>query len=99
LTATPATLTWNALAQPVTVNSTTATYDALGRMVEIGSGSTYKQFVFRPSGALLAVYSSGLVKGTIPLPGGETAIYNASGLNYIRHKDWLGSRRVAHPKN
>jgi len=44
---------------------------------------------------LLAVYSSGLVKGTIPLPGGETAIYNASGLNYIRHKDWLGSSRLA----
>ena len=33
-TATPATLTWNALNQPITVNSTTATYDALGRMVE-----------------------------------------------------------------
>jgi len=33
-TATPATLTWNALNQPITVNSTSATYDALGRMVE-----------------------------------------------------------------
>jgi RHS repeat-associated protein len=95
LTSTPAALTWNALNQPITVNSTTATYDALGRMVEKGSGSTYTQFVFRPSGAILAVYSGGLTKGTIPLPGGSTAIYNGSGLNYLRHTDWLGSSRLA----
>jgi len=25
------------------------------------------------------------------LPGGETAVYNGSGLNYIRHTDWPGS--------
>jgi RHS repeat-associated protein len=68
---------------------------SLGRMVEKGSGGTYTQFVFRPSGAMLAVYSGGLVKGTIPLPGGSTAIYNTSGVNYIRHKDWLGSSRLA----
>ncbi|MGA9669721.1 MAG: RHS repeat-associated core domain-containing protein, partial [Terracidiphilus sp.] len=89
------TLTWNALNQPISVNSTTATYDALGRMVEKGSGGTYTQFVYRPSGAMLAVYSGSLSKGTIPLPGGSTAIYNGTGLNYIRHKDWLGSSRLA----
>jgi len=88
-------LTWNALNQPISVSSTTATYDALGRMVEKGSGGTYTQFVFRPSGAMLAVYSGGLVKGTIPLPGGGTAIYNGSGLSYIHHTDWLGSSRLA----
>jgi RHS repeat-associated protein len=95
LTSTPANLTWNALNQPITVNSTGATYDALGRMVEKGSGGTYTQFVFQPSGAILAVYSGGLTKGTIPLPGGSTAIYNSNGLNFIRHKDWLGSSRLA----
>jgi len=94
-TATPATLTWNALNQPITVNSTTATYDALGRMVEKGLGSTYTQFVYNPDGTNLAVYSGGLTKGTISLPGGSTAVYNASGLNFIRHKDWLGSSRLA----
>jgi len=93
--ATPATLTWNALNQPITVNSTTATYDALGRMVEKGLGSTYTQFVYNPDGTNLAVYSGGLTKGTISLPGGSTAVYNASGLNFIRHKDWLGSSRLA----
>ncbi len=95
LTSTPATLTWNALAQPVSVNTITATYDALGRMVEKGVGSAYTQFVYRPNGTQLAVYSGSLVKGTIPLPGGSTAVYNASGLNFIRHKDWLGSSRLA----
>jgi hypothetical protein len=109
LTSTPATLTWNALNQPISVNSATATYDALGRMVEKGAGGAYTQFVFSPAGAILAVYSGGLVKGTIPLPGGSAAIYNASGLNFIRHKDhrspqrqvfvvgvaWLGSSRLA----
>ncbi|MGB6830752.1 MAG: RHS repeat-associated core domain-containing protein [Terracidiphilus sp.] len=67
------------------------------RVVEIGSGSPYTQFVYSPAGTLLAVYNdtSGLVKGTVPLPGGETAVYNASGLNFIRHTDWLGSSRLA----
>jgi len=91
----PATLTWNALNQPITVNSTSATYDALGRMVEKGVGSTYTQFVYNPDGTNLAVYSGSLTKGTISLPGGSTAVYNASGLNFIRHKDWLGSSRLA----
>ena len=44
---------------------------------------------------MLAVYSGSLVKGTIPLPGGGTAVYNSSGLSFIRHKDWLGSSRLA----
>ena len=30
-----------------------------------------------------------------PLPGGGAAIYNSSGLNFIRHTDWLGSSRLA----
>ncbi|MGA9668901.1 MAG: RHS repeat-associated core domain-containing protein [Terracidiphilus sp.] len=77
------------------MNSTTATYDALGRMVEKVLSGTATQFVYRPSGDMLAVYSGSLSKGTIPLPGGSTAVYNASGLNYIRHKDCLGSSRLA----
>ena len=47
LTSTPATLTWNALNQPITVDTSSvnssATYDALGRMVEKSSGSTIWQ--------------------------------------------------------
>ena len=98
LTATGESISWNALNQPISMNGVTATYDAMGRMVETGSGSSYQQFVFRPSGVLLAIYNAGtstLVKGTVPLPGGDTAIYNASGLSYLRHTDWLGSSRLA----
>ena len=98
LTATGESISWTALNQPISMNGVTATYDALGRMVETGSGSSYQQFVFRPSGVLLAIYNAGtstLVKGTVPLPGGDTAIYNASGLSYLRHTDWLGSSRLA----
>jgi hypothetical protein len=54
------------------------------------------QYVYSPGGHKLAVVQNGaLVKGTISLPGGETAVYNASGLNFIRHTDWLGSSRLA----
>ena len=77
------------------IHSTTATYDAVGRMVEKGLGGVYTQFSYRPDGVLLALYSGGPKKTTIPLPGGSTAIYNASGLSYIRHTDWLGSSRLA----
>ncbi len=84
------------MALPIVVNGVSATYDALGRMVEAGSGSTYVQVVFRPSGDKLAIVQNGVLsKGTVPLPGGASAIYNASGLSYIRHKDWLGSSRLA----
>ena len=79
----------------ITVNTTTATYNALGRMAEKYVGGVYTQFVYRPSGDKLAVYRSSLAQGLIPLPGGSTAIYNATGLNFIRHKDWLGSSRLA----
>ncbi|HEU5352192.1 MAG TPA: RHS repeat-associated core domain-containing protein [Terracidiphilus sp.] len=64
-------------------------------VIETGVSGVYKQFVYRPSGDMLAVYSSGLVKGTLPLPGGEAAVYNASGLSFLRHKDWLGSSRLS----
>jgi RHS repeat-associated protein len=65
--------------------------------VENGSSGVYTQFVFSPSGQKVAVVRAGsLVKGTVPLPGGATAIYSGtSGMPYIRHKDWLGSARLA----
>jgi len=91
-----ATFAWNAAGQPVTVNGISATYDALGRMVETVNGSTYTEYIYRPSGDKLAILNgSTLLKGTIPLPGAATAIYNNSGVNYFRHKDWLGSSRLA----
>jgi hypothetical protein len=32
-----------------------------------------------------------LTKGFVPLSGGATAVYNASGLAYYRHAAWVGS--------
>jgi RHS repeat-associated protein len=34
-------------------------------------------------------------RGFVGLPGGATAVYNSSGLQYYRHSDWLGSSRLA----
>lgn len=36
-----------------------------------------------------------LQKAMIDLPGGATAVYTSSGFGYFRHKDWLGSSRLA----
>jgi RHS repeat-associated protein len=74
----------------------TATYDALGRMVENNAGGTFTQLIYGPTGAKLATANgSTLVKAFIALPGGAKAIYNSSGvLSYYRHSDWLGSSRL-----
>jgi RHS repeat-associated protein len=52
--------------------------------------------VYGPGGNKLALMSGQtLAKGFVPLSGGATAVYNASGLAYYRHADWLGSSRLA----
>jgi RHS repeat-associated protein len=90
-----ASFSWNATGQPSVVNGIDATYDALGRLAELQAGSTYTEFIYRPSGDKLAVMNgSTLLKSVITLPGGATAVYNASGLDFVRHKDWLGSARL-----
>jgi RHS repeat-associated protein len=87
---------WTALSQPWMINAISVTYDALGRAVEISSGGGYTQFVYRPSGAKLALMNgTTLVKATIPLPAGSTAVYDSGGFSYFRHVDWLGSSRLA----
>ncbi len=98
-------ITWNAGGQPISVTPVstgtpiTGTYDALGRLVETGSGTTSTQFVYSPAGAKVAVVQGGvtgtLLKGTVPLPGGETAIYNSAGMEFIRHTNYLGSSVLA----
>ena len=73
----------------------TATYDALGRMVENNAGGSYNQFVYGPSGTKLAKCNGQtLAKAFVALPGGAKAIYTSSGLTYFRHSDWLGSSRL-----
>ncbi len=81
----------------VTAGSTTvtATYDALGRMVENNTGGMFTEIVYAPTGANVAyVHGTTLVKALIILPGGAKAVYTSSGLAYYRHSDWLGSSRL-----
>ena len=74
----------------------TATYDALGRIVENNSGGIYTEFLYGPTGAKLAsVHGTTLVKALIALPGGAKAVYNSAGLAYYRHSDWLRSSRLS----
>ncbi|MHB8217051.1 MAG: RHS repeat domain-containing protein [Candidatus Sulfotelmatobacter sp.] len=78
-------------------------YDALGRAVEQAKGSacttsptSSAEIVYSPSGAKLALMNgSALTEAFVALPGGVTVVYNASGLQYYRHPDWLGSSRLA----
>lgn len=72
----------------------TATYDALGRMVENNAGGTWTEFVYGPTGKLAKCNGQTLSKALIALPGGAKAVYNSSGLVYFRHSDWLGSSRL-----
>ncbi|HEV2350589.1 MAG TPA: RHS repeat-associated core domain-containing protein [Terriglobia bacterium] len=76
--------------------SVNLTYDALGRMVEQGRGSSTTQIVYAPTGGKLALMNGQtLAKAFVPLPAGGTAVYTSSGLAYYRHSDWLGSSRFA----
>ncbi len=77
-----------------TINSTTLVYDAFGRMVEQQNGSVYSQRLYSPMGKTAIMNGQTLTKAFVALPGGETAIYNTSGLAYYRHADWLGSSRL-----
>ena len=88
--------TWDAEGKMLTVDTTTLTHDALGRMVEKAVSSTYTQIVYGPMGNKFALMNgqSTLVKGYVPLPGAQ-AVYTSTGLTYYRHRDHLGSSRLA----
>ncbi len=76
------------------VNGMTATYDALGDMVEAPNGSGYAEILYSPIGKTAILNGSTLTDAIIGLPGGGTAVYTSSGLTYYRHADWLGSSRL-----
>jgi RHS repeat-associated protein len=91
---------WDAEGRPVSItrsgSTVNLTYDALGRMVEQNRGGSYTQVVYGPNGSKLALMNgSTLQKAFVPLPAGAQAVYNASGLAYYRHADWLGTSRLA----
>ena len=77
------------------VNGITATYDALGSVVEQANGSGYNQILWSAVGKVAIMNGTSLAKAFAGLPGGGTAVYTSSGLAYYRHADWLGSSRLA----
>jgi RHS repeat-associated protein len=102
------TYVWDTENKLITIDSGSSSgicivYDALGRAVEQDKGSACSisptssaEIVYSPSGAKLALMNgSTLTKAFVPLPGGVTAVYNSSGLQYFRHPDWLGSSRLS----
>jgi RHS repeat-associated protein len=87
--------TWDAAGKMHSVDTTTLTHDALGRMVETAVGSTYTQIVYSPLGKKFAIMNGQtLQKAFVPLPGAQ-AVYTSAGLAYYRHADHLGSSRLA----
>jgi hypothetical protein len=89
------TYAWDANGRPVTIDGVGATYDALGRMVELNRSGTYTEIAYDPMGGKLALMNSqSLLKAFVPLTGGARAVYTSSGLDHYRHSDWLGSARL-----
>jgi RHS repeat-associated protein len=87
---------WDAESEMHSVDTTTLTYDAFGRMVEKAVSTAYTQIVYSPLGSKVAVMSGQtLQQGFVPLPTGSTAVYTSTGLAYYRHTDHLGSSRLA----
>jgi RHS repeat-associated protein len=89
------TYTWDQnFGNPASANGITLIYDAQGRMVEQQNGSAYTEVLYSPVGKTALMNGQALTKAFVPLPGGETAIYNSTSLAYYRHSDWLGSSRL-----
>ena len=80
------TYSYDARGNAMSIRSIGLTYDALDRMVE-QNNSGYTQIVYGPAGNKLALMSGkALSKAFVPLAASATAVYNASGLAYDRHK-------------
>jgi RHS repeat-associated protein len=87
---------WDSSGNAIGVDTVSFTYDALNRAVEQGNGSAFTEIVYAPTGGKIALMNSTtLVKAFVSLPGGGTAVYNGSGLQFFRHSDHLGSSRLA----
>lgn len=87
---------WNADGNAVSVDGASATYDALGRMVESYAGGTYTQYVYGPDGSKLAsMHGQTIAKAFVALPAGAKAVYDSNGFAYYRHPDVLESSRLA----
>ena len=91
--------TWDADGHPVTLDSDTLAYDALGHEVEVFKGGAYTEFAFGPSGKLALMNGQTQTKAFVLLPGGTQVKYAGSAISTYRLPDWLGSFRVGSNPN
>ncbi len=71
-------------------------YDALGRTVEIDSGSTYTEIWYTQLGKTAYMNGSTVNYAYWPTPGGGTVEVTGNNTNaYYMHKDWLGNSRIS----
>ncbi len=90
------TYTWDGEGKPATIDGVSFVFDALGRGVEVNSGSNHVPIVYSPTGEKLAQFTgASMYRGYVPLPGGGKAVYLSSGLGFYYHRDCLGSGRLA----
>jgi RHS repeat-associated protein len=90
------TYAWDNFSLPLSIDSVTLTYDALGRMVEQNRSGAYTQFVYSPAGQKMQIMNGqASTKSIVNLPGGGQAVYNSTSLLYYGHPDHLGSTRFA----
>ena len=89
------TYAWDAFGNATTIDGVGITYDALDRMVEQNSSGSYTQFIYSPTGFKMQIMNGATtLTNFVPLPGGASIVYIASGY-YFRHADWLGSSRFS----
>lgn len=71
-------------------------YDALGRTVEVDSGSTYTEIWYTQLGKTAYMNGSTINYAYWPTPGGGTVEVNGNNVTaYYMHKDWLGNSRIS----
>jgi RHS repeat-associated protein len=90
------TYAWDGFGKPIAIGTKTMTYDAQGRMAENLDAGVYNQFLYSPSGSLLArMNGQSAVSVRVPLPH-SWALYGATNtFNHYEHLDWLGSSRLS----
>lgn len=91
--------TWDSDGHPVTLDSETLLYDALGREVEVFKSGAYTEFVFGPTGKLALMNGQTQTKAFVPLPGRTQVKYAGNTISTYRLPDWLGSFRVGSNPN
>ncbi len=90
------TYAYDAEGRPITVGGKQLTYDAFGRALEQNNSGVYTSIVYSPTGQKFALMNGSTVKQYfVPLAAGMQAVFNASGVQYYRHSDWLGNSRFA----